>query len=67
MAKGFTPFVDVSTSTVTTDKADSLNGRMVTDSIYNWDASVHNGENTIRKSCSLAKLSNDHSCTRVAF
>lgn len=42
------PFINVMTRPITTNKADSLDGRMITNSVDSWDSPMYDAQNTRR-------------------
>jgi hypothetical protein len=61
------PFVNVPSGTVTSDKADRLYARVITDGIYRWDSPVYDVNDAWGESCPLAEFSNDHCRTGVSL
>jgi len=61
------PFVDVPSGTVTSNKADRLDARVITDGIYRWDSPMNDVNDAWGKSCPLTKFSNNHCRTRISF
>jgi hypothetical protein len=61
------PFVNVPSGTVTSDKADRLDTRMITDGVYGRNSPMYDVNDAWGKSRPLTKFSNDHCRTRVSF
>jgi len=61
------PFIDVPSGTVASDKTDSFDARVITDSIYCWNRPVYDIKDTWGEAGPLTKFSDDHCCTRVTL
>jgi hypothetical protein len=61
------PFVNVSSGTVTSDKTNRLDARVITNGIYCWNGPMYDIDNARRESCSLTKLGNNHCRTRITL
>jgi hypothetical protein len=61
------PLVNMLTSFVASNEADSLDVLMIAYSINSWYRSVHHVQDTRRKTGTLGEFGNYHSCAGVAF
>lgn len=67
LAIGGTASVDVLTSTVATDKADCLNGRLINDEVDGLGGTMDDVDDTSGEASFLSQLRQDHGSARVAL
>lgn len=63
----YIPFVDMGTSAVAADKADSLDAGVVTDGIHGRHCTVNDVENARGQTGTVTELGDNHGCAGIAL